>query len=163
MGNNKLNINLSERDKMLLWLVASVAIIVMTYYFGYSKLMSEVTKCEARLNTAQSKLTELQTKNANKEQYISDTVIYGNRYNSILSGYSNGTSKDYSLMFLRDVEKTTGSWIKSTTFSSTTPVYTFGTIGSSNPDTAGTRAYTSDMVGYRTVLTLSYEAKYDVI
>ena len=63
-------------------------------------------------------------------------------------------------MFLRDIEKTTGSWIKSTTFSTTTPIYTFGAIGSSNPDTAGMRAYTSDMIGYKTTLTLSYEALY---
>ncbi len=160
MGKNKLNVSLSDRDKMLIWLVASVLIVVAAYYFGYSKISAEATKVETQLQKAKSKLTELQIKNDNKKQYEQDTVIYQNRFNYIISGYENGASQDNSLMFLRDVEKTTGSWIKSTTFSSTTPIYTFGSIGSTNPSAAGTRAYSSDMVGYKTTLTLAYEAKY---
>lgn len=153
--------NLGDREKMLLWLVASVMIIVAAYYFGYSKLTAEVTKYEAKVKTAESKLRELQEKTKNKEQYERDTVIYNNRFNSILSAYENGSSQDHSLMFLRDIEKTTGSWMKSTTFSTTTPIYTFGSLGSSNPSLAGTRAYTSDMIGYKTTLTLAYEAEYE--
>ncbi len=160
MGKNKLNVTLSDRDKMLIWLVASVAIIICAYYLGYTKLNDDLTKCEAKYKTAAAKLEDLKAKSAKEEDYKKDTVIYGNRFNQIVSGYENGASQDHSILFLRDVEKTTGSWIKSTTFSTTTPIYTFGAIGSSNPETAGTRAYTSDMIGYKTTLTLSYEALY---
>ncbi len=157
---NKMSISLSERDKILLWLVASAAIVLVAWYFGFMKLSDEVATYQAKYDKAHKQLVSLQQKDANKEQYLADTVIYKNRFNQALSGYENGASQDNSLMFLRDVEKTTGSWIKSTTFSTTTPIYTFGSIGSSNPETAGTRAYTSDMIGYKTTLTVAYEAVY---
>lgn len=163
MKNKKLDVNikLSNRDKMIIWVVASVAIILLAYFFGYTKIMEQVDMYQAKLNTAQSRYRELYDKNQNKENYLNDTAMYKSRYNSILSGYENGASQDNSLMFLRDLEKTTGSWIKSTTFATTSPIHTFGAISSTNPSMAGTKAYNSDMIGYKTTLTLSYEAQYN--
>lgn len=163
MKNKKLDVNikLSNRDKMILWVVASVAVILVAYFFGYTKIMEQVNVYQAKLNTAQSRYRELYAKNQNKEQYENDTAMYKSRFNSILMGYENGASQDNSLMFLRDIEKTTGGWIKSTTFSTTSPIHTFGSISSTNPNKAGTKAYNSDMVGYKTTLTLSYEAQYN--
>lgn len=163
MKNKKLDVNikLSNRDKMLIWIVASVAIILLAYFFGYKKIMEQVDIYQARLSKAQSRYRELYDKNQNKEQYVKDTLMYKSRYNSILSGYENGASQDNSLMFLRDLEKTTGSWIKSTSFATTSPIHTFGAISSTNPSMSGTKAYTSDMTGYKTTLTLSYDAQYN--
>ncbi len=163
MKNKKLDVNikLSSRDKMIIWVVASVGVILLAYFFGYTKIMEQVNIYQAKLNTAQSRYRELYDKNENKETYLKDTAVYKSRYNSILSGYENGASQDNSLMFLRDLEKTTGSWIKSTTFATTSPIHTFGAISSTNPNMAGTKAYNSDMIGYKTTLTLSYEAQYN--
>ena len=163
MKNKKLDVNikLSQRDKMILWVLASVGVILLAYFFGYTKIMEQVDIEQAKLNTAQSRYRELYDKNQNKETYIKDTAAYKSRYNSILSGYENGASQDNSIMFLRDLEKTTGSWIKSTTFATTAPIHTFGAISSTNPNNEGAMAYTSDMRGYKTTLTLSYEAQYN--
>lgn len=161
MKGKGLNLNLSSRDKMLLWIVASVAVIVAAYFLGYTKLMEQVSTIEAKLSSAQSKYRELYDKNQNKDEYLANTAINKNRFNQVLSGYENGASQENSLMFLRDIEKTTGGWIKSTTFATTSPIYSFGAMASSNPEAQGQLAYQSDMVGYKTTLTLAYEAEYE--
>lgn len=157
---DKFNLEISSRDKMLLWVLASFLIVICAYFFGYTKLVERVDSTASQLSKARSINAELRQKNANKDTYLADTVNNKNQFNTIISGYANGTSQDASLIFLRNIEKITGGWIKSTTFSTTVPIYTFGAVASSNPNAASGQAYSTDLVGYKTTLTLAYEAEY---
>lgn len=159
-GKFNLDLSMSARDKILLWLLASVLIIVAAYYLGYSKLTDSVNSYEQQLNTAQTKNRQLVQMNADKTRYLEDTENYKKQFNAILAGYDASVKQDAALMYLNSIEEITGAWIKSTTFSSLSPIYTFGKVPSSNPGGAGSSAYQTDMQGYKRTVTLSYEATY---
>lgn len=155
-----LDMNISEKDKKLLWVLASVLILFAGYYFGFNKLTEKADDYETQLTQAHAKYNDLSAKYAKRDTYLSDTENYKNKFNTILSNYQNGTSQDTSLIFLNDVENITGGWISSTTFTDVSSIYKFGNITSSNPAKEGQSVYTTDFEGYKTTLTLAYQAKY---
>lgn len=154
------NFKISERDKTLLMILLAFGILAGAYFFGYQKLTKMTDKYQAETTVLRAKQKDLVQKNNDKDKYINDTEKYKNEYNVILGNYASGTSQDASLDFLNKVEMITGSWIKSTTLSDTSQVFTFGDAPSTNPSSAGNKVYTTDMKGYKTTLTLTYEAKY---
>ena len=159
----KLNIDLkiSEKDKKLLLILLAFAILACAYYFGYKNLTDLTQKYDQETSILKKKQIDLAQKNSNREKYVADTKNDQNTYSIIFSNYSNGTSQDASLAFINKLEMITGSWIKSATLSDPSMIYTFGNVNSSNPSTSGAKVYSSDMQGYKTTLTLTYEAKYD--
>ncbi len=156
-----LNMEISERDKKLLWILASVLIVFIGYYFGFNKLSASADNYETQLTQAHKKYDDLSAKYAKKDTYLNDTEDFKNKYNTVIANYQNGTSQDTSLVFLNDVEKITGGWIKSTAFTDVSSIYKFGAVTSTNPAKSGESVYSTDFEGYKTTLTLSYEAKYD--
>lgn len=159
-GKFNLDLSISARDKILLWLLASVVVIVAAYYLGYNRLTASVNAYEQQLSAAQAKNRQLVQMNADKKRYLDETEDYKKQFNAILAGYDASVKQDASLMYLNSIEQITGAWIKSTTFSSLSPIYTFGRVSSSNPGTSGSSAYKTDMQGYKRTVTLSYEATY---
>lgn len=160
---NKLDLSkglqISERDKIILWIAGAFLLVFLSYFFGCDKIVNKTQIYEQQLITEKAKQKDLAEKNANRQKYETDTNEYTNKFHSILSGYDNGTSQDSMLVFLSNLETITGGWIKSTTFSSLSPIYTFGQNSSSNP--GGGKGYTTDMTGYKNTLTMAYEADYD--
>lgn len=159
-SKSNLDLKISERDRALLWMLASVMTIVLAYFLGYSKLNEKVISVEQQVSAAQSKNRQLIAMTADKRKYEEGVTSYNNQFNAVIAGYENGVSQDASLMYLNRIEQITGIWIKSTTFASVSPIYTFGQIASTNPAAAGGQAYTTDLQGYKTTLTLAYEAAY---
>ena len=161
MNKFNLDLKISEKDKKLLLILLAFVILTCAYYLGYKNLTDLTQKYNQEASTLKKKQTDLVQKNSNREKFISDTNNYKNTYNLIFSNYSNGTSQDASLAFISKLEMITGSWIKSTTLSDTSMIYTFGNDNSTNPSASGLKVYSTDMQGYKTTLTLTYEAKYD--
>lgn len=160
MKNFDLKLEITERDKKLLIILAAVLLVAGGYLFGFKNFIGMKEKYDQQTSEYKSKYRDLSTKNNNREQYEADMITYKNEYNSILASYESGVGQDDSLEFLAKVEQITGSWIKSTTFTDTSTIYTFGNATSSNPATSGNKVYATDMKGLKTTLTLSYEATY---
>ena len=157
----KLDMTISERDKKLLVILFSFLIIAGAYYFGYSKLVAQTETYNSEIITLRNKKTELSSKVANKEKYIADTTTFNQHFDETLLNYSNGSTQLLSIDFLNKLESLTGTWIKSTSFSSPVSIYTFGSKASSNPSANTAKAYSTDMAGYKTTLTVSYQSEYD--
>lgn len=157
----KLDMTISERDKKLLVILFSFLVIAGAYYFGYSKLVAQTETYNSEIITLRNKKTELSSKVANKEKYIADTTTFNQHFDETLLNYSNGSTQLLSIDFLNKLENLTGTWIKSTSFSSPVSIYTFGSKASSNPSANTAKAYSTDMAGYKTTLTVSYQSEYD--
>jgi len=152
-------LQISDRDKRLLLVVAAFAIVALAYFFGYQKLTTlgdDLSDNKVKLEKQEKDLTE---KNKNKEKYIRDERVYSSLYRDIIADYDNGLTQPSEIDFFNKIELVTGAWIKSISFSTPTVIHTFGRIAPSNPN-ATTLSYTTDMVGYETVLSISYEASY---
>ncbi len=159
--NKKSAFSLNPRDKFIVFIVAGVAVIALAFFFGFSKINESKKNVDSQVTKQEALNRDLKEKNANKQQYLTETETYKNRFNAAIAGYEQGTSQDHQLMFLRQVELTTGPWIKSVTFAASSPIYQFGAITSSNPGAAGTKAYKTDMQGYKSTNTVAYECTYD--
>ncbi|MDD6798544.1 MAG: hypothetical protein PUE71_09685 [Clostridia bacterium] len=157
---NNMSFEISDRDKKLLMVLLAVVIVIAAYMLGYQKFAEKTLLYQnesAKLHTVQKDLIE---KTQNRAKYEADTAEFKKIYNSVFANYSSSINQDDSLEFLNKVEKITGAWIKGVTFSEATNIYTFGQVRSSNPSANGTSVYKSDYKGYKTTLTISYEAEY---
>jgi hypothetical protein len=153
-------LKVSDRDKKLLMVLFSVLILAAAYFYGFQNIVAQTDTYQSETRVLKKKQSELIEKSQNKDKYISDTANYNGLFKTITSQYSNATTQVSSIDFINKVESVTGAWIKSISFSDPSAIYTFGNVVSSNPSLSGSKAYATDMTGYDTTLTLSYEADY---
>lgn len=159
MDKIKSMIKISDRDKFLIVLVLSAAIVALAWFLGYQNISANNTTLETKKTSLEKTKKDLKEKNDNKDSYVKDTTTNNALYDSMIKTYAAGTSDPETINFLNRVESVTGTWIRSVAFSDPSVVYTFGRVATSNPN-ATTSTYTSDYVGYRTVISMSYEAEY---
>lgn len=161
MAKPKLSLEVSDKDKRLLLMLFSVIIIVVAYVFGYQKFSDKTDEYKKELRTLKTKVADLEEKEDNLEQYEEDIVKYKEESADIMMKYGSAVTQPSTIEFLNKIERITDTWVKSVSFSGTTQVYSFGNIQSSNPNYQGEKAYSTDLAGYKTSVTLSYEAEYE--
>lgn len=151
---------ISDRDKKLLIILLSVAIIAASY-FGFTKLNEKNAVLEGEVKALKERHIDLVTKNANKHNYESDTIENTAAFNKVFADFKTSISQEQTLLFLAEVEKNTGVWLKQQSLDNTSQIYQFGRIGSSNPAKSGQNVYTTDNVGLSTNSNVSYECTYE--
>ncbi len=162
MKNKKgLSFSISDRDKNLLLLLVALGILFGAYFLGYQNFNEKTEQYNQETVKLRAKFNDLLAKKNKEEDYRNESLTYKNTYNAVLAKYSSSTNQDGIIDFLSKVESITGSWLKSTTFTESDDIFDFGRITSTNPGNTGNKVYNTDMIGYKTTLTLSYEAKYD--
>lgn len=160
MANQKNFFEISHRDKKLLLILFSVLILALSYMLGYNKLSEEAQKYDREVIARKAVETELVGKEDNIDVYVANTEENINEYNGIIGRYGNGIYQTSTFEFLNVMERITGAWVKSVSFTGTTPIYTFGQIESSNPTSTSGIGYPTGLMGYKTSITLAYEAEY---
>lgn len=151
---------LSDRDKKLLYLLAIVGIILLAFFFGYRNITEATTEYEREYSVQNAKYTDLKVKHSKLAQYQADREKYELLYNAMLAEYPAGYTQEYLIMFLANTEDKTGIWFSQASLSETTQSYTFGRYNSSNPSDTRYKL-DSDIEGYTTTISLTYEATYD--
>ena len=153
---------ISDRDVKLLYVVLSIAIIACAYFFGFRKLTAANEALDKEISELKTRHTTLTTMKANAKKYSDDTVVYNDNYDKIIEKFDTGYSQEYSILFIKELEDKLDVWLSQAGLAQTDNVYTFGQIQSTNPSSeAGSSVYSSDYKGYKTVLTLTYQASYD--
>ncbi len=156
-----MKLQISERDKKLLFILAMCFLLFGAYYFGYLNLVEATDKLTEDTRDLNKRYSELAINYAKKDDMIKDTEEFAKTYENILSMFANGTSQDNAIVFLSSVEENTGVWFKQIGLSTTNKIYTFGNVQSSNPSSVGANVYSSDLVGHKTTYTASFEASYE--
>ncbi|MBD5157195.1 MAG: hypothetical protein HDT13_06150 [Butyrivibrio sp.] len=153
---------ISDRDVKLLYVVLSIAIIACAYFFGFRKLTAANEALDKEISELKTRHTTLRTMEANAKKYSDDTVVYNDNYDKIIEKFDTGYSQEYSILFIKELEDKLDVWLSQAGLAQTDNVYTFGQIQSTNPSSeSGSSVYSSDYKGYKTVLTLTYQASYD--
>ena len=148
----------SERDKKLLIVVMAVLIMALAYFFGYSNLSAQVDELSTKKTSLETTKRDLKEKNNNKQKYINDTDKLSKACTVLIDKYDSTTSQPNAIEFFNKTEDVTGVWVKSLSLSPATVLYKFGQIASSNVN--GTSSYTSNLVGYKSSINISYEGDY---
>lgn len=153
---------ISDRDVKLLYVFLAIAIIACAYFFGFRKLTAANESLDKEISELKTRHTTLRTMEANAKKYSDDTVIYNNNYDKIIAKFDSGYSQEYSILFIKELEDKVDTWLSQAGLAQTDNVYNFGQIKSTNPSSeSGVSVYSSDYKGYKTVLTLTYQASYD--
>lgn len=151
-------LKVSERDKKLLIVVMAVLIMALVYFFGYSNLSAQVDELSTKKTSLETTKRDLKEKNNNKQKYINDTDKLSKACTVLIDKYDSTTSQPNAIEFFNKTEDVTGVWVKSLSLSPATVLYKFGQIASSNVN--GTSSYTSNLVGYKSSINISYEGDY---
>ena len=151
-------LKVSERDKKLLIVVMAVLIMALAYFFGYSNLSAQVDELSTKKTSLETTKRDLKEKNDNKQKYINDTDKLSNACTVLIDKYDSTTSQPNAIEFFNKTEDVTGVWVKSLSLSPATVLYKFGQIASSNVN--GTSSYSSNLVGYKSSINISYEGDY---
>lgn len=151
---------MSDKDKKLLMFVLIIAIVLGSYW-AFGKLNTGNEKFEKELSELKTRHSDLVSKNANKATYENDTKENNALFEKVFADFNTSLSQEQTLMFLNSVEKNTGVWLKQASLNYTSQIYSFGKIGSSNPNKSGQSVYETDNVGISTTSNVSYECTYD--
>lgn len=151
-------LKISERDKKLLIVVMAVLIMALAYFFGYSNLSEQVDELSTKKTSLETTKRDLKEKNDNKQKYINDTDKLSKACTVLIDKYDSTTSQPNAIEFFNKTEDVTGVWVKSLSLSPATVLYKFGQIASSNVN--GTSSYSSNLVGYKSSINISYEGDY---
>lgn len=151
-------LKVSERDKKLLIVVMAVLIMALAYFFGYSNLSAQIDELSTKKTSLETTKRDLKEKNNNKQKYINDTDKLSKACTVLIDKYDSTTSQPNAIEFFNKTEDVTGVWVKSLSLSPATVLYKFGQIASSNVN--GTSSYTSNLVGYKSSINISYEGDY---
>lgn len=156
----KKSLTISEKDKKLLVYVFAFLIAFLAYFVGFQNLSTALDTSTKQVTELTKKKKDLTTKNENKAKYESDTLTLKSESSKLFSTFENGTSQPATLQFLNSIESSTGVWVKSITFSEPVAVYTFGQKASSNPSNTSGSAYSTNNIGYKETINVSYEGTY---
>ena len=151
-------LKVSEKDKKLLIVVMAVLIMALAYFFGYSNLSAQVDELSTKKTSLETTKRDLKEKNDNKQKYINDTDKLSKACTVLIDKYDSTTSQPNAIEFFNKTEDVTGVWVKSLSLSPATVLYKFGQIASSNVN--GTSSYSSNLVGYKSSINISYEGDY---
>ena len=151
-------LKVSERDKKLLIVVMAVLIMALAYFFGYSNLSAQVDELSTKKTSLETTKRDLKEKNDNKQKYINDTDKLSKACTVLIDKYDSTTSQPNAIEFFNKTEDVTGVWVNSLSLSPATVLYKFGQIASSNVN--GTSSYSSNLVGYKSSINISYEGDY---
>lgn len=156
----KLNVSLSEKDKMILIVLVIALIVFCSYYFGYRNINAMTLEVKQETEELTSKYKTLYPLYQKKDDYVSETKKLTEKYDSILEDFPDGMTQEGLIVLAKSIEEDTNVWFSSVSMSEIQPVYTFGQVTSTNPSTLGASVYYSDFVGHKAVLTLSYQESY---
>lgn len=152
---------LGNREKNILIFLGAVVVVLCAYFFGFRNLSDSNDKLDKEISELNKELDVLKKMYEKSDEYDNDKSVYLKKFTEGLGLFDTGYSQEYAIMFLKDIEETVDCWINQGSFAETELIYEFGKIASSNPnDTDGKNAYDSDYVGYKTKLTLNYQAPY---
>jgi len=152
--------SVSDRDKKILYVLAMVIVFYLAYQFGYTKLVEKTDEYTKEYRERNAVYSDLSAKNAKLSVYKADTETYDEEYEEIMASYPAGSSTEELIIYIMKFEEETGLWFSSISLSGESAIYSFGEYSSTNPSDS---AYiiSSDYVGYKAPITLTYQCSYN--
>ncbi|MGB4661791.1 MAG: hypothetical protein WBI07_21635 [Mobilitalea sp.] len=98
------NFTVSKRDLKLLLILLSVIILYLSYQFIYTKNMAKVEVLDAEIVVLDSRLSELQTKENERENMVAENTAITQEIQDIIHSYGNGATEEKSIMMVKSIE-----------------------------------------------------------
>ncbi|MGN0161738.1 MAG: hypothetical protein ACI4AQ_10155 [Lachnospiraceae bacterium] len=122
-----LNMEVSDRDKQLIYLIAAIAIIAAAYFFGWRNFSEQKSSYQEQTKQYDEEYTTLIEHQKKRDEYKKKTEEYINRKAEILTKYEKDFSQEYLITTLDNIEKATEAWFEHYSLATPAVVYTFKT------------------------------------
>lgn len=142
-----MSMEISDRDKSLLFIIASIFILAAAYFFGFKNFTDKKDEYKAQAKSYSDEYATLIELQKNRDMYVTMTEKYVAMREQILGEYENGYSQSNMMKTFIDMETATGIWLSEVTYNLPEAVYTFKSE--------------SDLFGVRNVTSLSFEGSYN--
>jgi len=124
-----------NESKILLGsLVIAVLIVLAAYKFFYSSDIEEADRVQNEINSYQSRLNELNEKNANRSMYESGIAESQDIIDTVLSLYGPGNTAEKTIMMIVDLCHKTGISVSDITFNANKLVYSSDAAEGETPE-----------------------------
>ena len=163
--------NVTERDKKLLFIMGTILVLALSYFFIFSPNQKEADEVKTLNKEKQAYVAELDAKIANQSTKEAEITTFKNDRDAILSKFPGGMTHEKAIKILADLEKDTDIFSSQVAlavnniFFNQSEARTNGTVQVENENIASTSSVAvvgvaeetyPDIVGYKTTLTLSF-------
>lgn len=122
-----MNMEVSDKDKQLLYIVAAVALVALSFFFGFRNFSDKEDQYNAQAKAYMDEYSRLIELQKNRQIYIDETAKFEAKRATILEEYADGYSQENFLKMVADLEKEDDVWVNEMEFADSEEVYTFTT------------------------------------
>lgn len=166
--------NVTERDKKLMFTLGAILVLALSYFFVFSPNQKEADEVKTLNKEKQAYVTELDSKIANEKTKRAEITTFKNDREAILAKFPGGMTHEKAIKILADLEKDTNIFSSQVAlavnniFFNQEEARTTGVVQIENENIASTSSVAQagvpeetypDIVGYKTVLTLSFSGQ----
>lgn len=163
--------NVTERDKKLLFSLGTILVLALSYFFVFSPNQTKADEVKTLNKEKQAYVAELDAKIANEATKSAEIITFNNDRETILARFPGGMTHEKAIKILADLEKDTNIFSSQVTlavnniFFNQAEARTNGSVSVEKENIASTSSVAvvgvaeqtyPDIVGYKTVLTLSF-------
>lgn len=97
--------NITNSQKALLIGLVGVVVALLAIMYVAMPNWNEASSIKSENQTLQARLTELQGKQAKRDQYLAEKEEYEGKFNDILDSFPSDLNQEISIMFLQGIKK----------------------------------------------------------
>ncbi len=120
---------ITSGQKALLIGLLGVAIAAIAIMYVAMPNWNEVKSLKGEIQTLQARLTELQGKQAKRDQYLAETEEYEGKFNEILDSFPSDLNQEISIMFVQGIKEDNDFTVSSLGLGEKEQFYTLGLGG----------------------------------
>lgn len=120
-----MSMEISEKDKQLLYVVAALLILVAAFFFGFRNFSDKKDDYKEKTKEYNEQYSELIELQKNRNEYQNLTEQYKVDREAILAQYEDGYNQANLIKTVSDIEKQDSIWINEMSFTEPAVVYTF--------------------------------------
>lgn len=130
--------SISNRDKGILLIVLGIAVCVLSFVYMAKPNMDKKKALDTEAVQLQARLTDLQSKMADKEKYETGIVEYTQKFESVLNAFPADLNQEITIMFLEGIKDSNEFTIGSLALGAKAPFYTLASNGGADASLAAT-------------------------
>lgn len=126
-----MSMEMSDRDKQLLYIVVAIAIIAAAYFFGWKNFSDKKDSYKSQAEKYNQEYSDLIVHQKNRSEYQRlTTELEEQREDVLLAMYQDGYTQENFLKAVADIEIADGVWIEEMEFSEPAMIYEFTSLES---------------------------------
>ena len=121
--------NITNSQKAIIVGLIGVVVALLTIMYVALPNWNEASSIKSENQTLQARLTELQGKQAKRDQYLAEKEEYEGKFNDILDSFPSDLNQEISIMFLQGIKKDYDFSVSSLGLGEKEQFYTLGING----------------------------------